>query len=305
MYSLESVKDFKIDSVYSAGVFQNEKPEDSLNGFSDRIEAVFVNSGKLRVVCDSKSYLCSSGTVAFFKPYELHYIKLLDDEYTEFLAVSFSVLPDSQFEFFNKVTSLNILQKQLVQSICNTVIANNEANILLPQVFTNDTAKALKLSATIKLLAVDIAVNEDNIVSQNTRDSLVFEKAVSEMKNNLFGQLSLEELAKELDVSLSHLKRVFASFADVGVHEYFMGLKICEAIKMLKNGVSVTETADTMGFNNQNYFSSAFKRIVGTSPKEYTTVKKKVTINKTKVYLKPETVVKEKKTASDMPSYLL
>ena len=34
-------------------------------------------------------------------------------------------------------------------------------------------------------------------------------------------------------------------------------------------------------------------------------MKKKVTINKTKVYLKPETVVKEKKTASDMPSYLL
>ena len=40
-------------------------------------------------------------------------VKIFEGEYTEFLAVSFSVSEDSSFEFANNVTTLNVLQKQL------------------------------------------------------------------------------------------------------------------------------------------------------------------------------------------------
>lgn len=305
MYSLENINDFKIENIYCAGVFQNEIPKGLIGGFSDRVEAVFVNSGKLTITCNSKSYLCNSGTAAFFKSGEPHFIKPSSKEFTEYLAVSFSVLPDITFEFSNKITSLTVLQKLLVQSLCNLITSDNECNIALPSVFAENQVNALKLETTIKLLTVDMALNKDDLPPQNTRDAILFETAVKEMESKVLGQLSLDDLANKLDISLSHLKRIFAGFCDVGVHEYFMGLKIREAIKMLKNGSSVTETAELTGFNNQNYFSAAFKRIMGTSPKEYCSVKRKPVVTKTSHISKKETVSVERKKASDMPSYLL
>ena len=37
----------------------------------------------------------------------------------------------------------------------------------------------------------------------------------------------------------------------------------------LQEGKSVKETAHLLGFNDQNYFSTVFKRITGTPPKEF------------------------------------
>ena len=302
---LENIGDFNIEKIYAAGIFQNEKPSGVLSGFCDRVEAVFVNSGKLIVSCGAENYVCGSGTAVLFKSGESHYIKISDKEYTEYLAVSFSVSGVSSYNFTNKVTLLTVLQKQLVQSICNMILASGELNAGLPAVFTEDKSQALKLAATIKLLAVDVALNEDNLMPQNSRDAIIFQKALFEMESKVLEQLSLENLAEKLGISLSHLKRIFASFSDVGVHEYFMGLKIREAIKMLKGGHSVTETAELTGFNNQNYFSAAFKRIVGVSPKEYCGVRRKNVQPKAVATKKESKPVLEKKTSSDMPSYLL
>ena len=55
----------------------------------------------------------------------------------------------------------------------------------------------------------------------------------------------------------------------MGVHEYFTLLKITNAKSLLKSGESVTKTAEICGFANQAYFSAAFKRVTGLSPKEY------------------------------------
>ncbi len=302
---LENTEDFNIEKIYAAGIFQNEKPADALCGFCDRVEVAFVNSGKLMVSCGAENYVCGSGSAVLFKSGEAHYIKLSEKEYTEYLVVSFSVCKDFSYTFSNKVTSLNVLQKQLVQSICNMILASGELNELLPSVFKEDKSFALKLAATIKLLVVDLALNEDNMMSQNSRDALLFQKALREMEFKVNEQLSIEDLANKLGISLSHLKRIFASFSDVGVHEYFMGLKIREAVKLLRSGHSVTETAELTGFNNQNYFSAAFKRIVGVSPKEYCNVRHKRAQPKAVATKKESKPVSTKRAASDMPSYLL
>ncbi len=305
MHSLEKANDFIIESIYAAGVFQNERTTEILSGFSDRVEAVFVNSGKLVVTCGHQSYVCNSGTAALFKPGEARCIKFLKEEYTEYLAVSFSVSSECSFEFSNKITSLTVLQKQLVQSVCSTIFAEGEYNTVLPTVFTKDSLQALRLAATLKLLTVDVSFNKNNLQPQAARDAVLFKNAIDEMQESVLGQLSLEDLAHKLDISLSHLKRIFANFSDVGVHEYFMAIKIEKAKEMLKTGVSVTETAERTGFNNQNYFSAAFKRIVGVSPKEYCTVKKKKAPQKVAVTSVKNNFVPEKKSVSDMPSYLL
>ena len=55
----------------------------------------------------------------------------------------------------------------------------------------------------------------------------------------------------------------------MGVTSYFTNIKIRRAMTYLKEGKSVKETAVLLGFDDQNYFSTVFRRIVGQSPTEY------------------------------------
>ena len=104
-------------------------------------------------------------------------------------------------------------------------------------------------------------------------------------------------LAEVLGVSLSKLKRVFSQYSLIGVHEYFLGLRVSYAKQLLSQGESVTRVSELAGFNNQNYFSSSFKRVTGISPKDYISVPKKKTV------LQP--VKKNLKQDRELPSYLL
>ena len=109
----------------------------------------------------------------------------------------------------------------------------------------------------------------EEIPSSYSRDIALFADAVDVLCEYIEGRISVEELAEELRISLSHLKRIFSAYAGVGAHDYFNLLKICKAKELLLDGESVTLTAERTGFANQAYFSAAFKRIAGISPKDF------------------------------------
>ena len=67
-------------------------------------------------------------------------------------------------------------------------------------------------------------------------------------------------------MSQSNLKKTFRKYSGVGIIKYFNELKIEKAQKLLNSGYSVKETAATLGYNDQNYFSVVFKRVKGYSP---------------------------------------
>ena len=46
-------------------------------------------------------------------------------------------------------------------------------------------------------------------------------------------------------------------------------MKVAKAMSLLRDGKNVSEIADLLGFENQSYFSSVFKRETGISPTEY------------------------------------
>ena len=52
----------------------------------------------------------------------------------------------------------------------------------------------------------------------------------------------------------------------MGVHEYFLSMKIEDAKIMLAHGETVAKIASRLGFYNPNYFSAVFKREIGISP---------------------------------------
>lgn len=94
-------------------------------------------------------------------------------------------------------------------------------------------------------------------------------RIVEAIRENLAKRKSVSELAEMCNMSTSNAKRVFSKYAGCGISAYYNETVIAEAEKMLLSGSGVGEISKSLGFVNQNYFSSFFKRITGKTPLEW------------------------------------
>jgi AraC-like DNA-binding protein len=66
-----------------------------------------------------------------------------------------------------------------------------------------------------------------------------------------------------------YLKKGFKALTGKTIHEYTQELRISKAKEMLsKEGLSVSDVANTLGFSSISHFSTAFKKATGMKPCE-------------------------------------
>ena len=104
----------------------------------------------------------------------------------------------------------------------------------------------------------------------DSKDARLYRKIVRLLAEHARDWITLEEIAQRLNYSPSRIKRTFALFSDIGIHKYLLKLKITEAIRMLDSDLPCSEVSRALGFENQNYFSTVFKRETGVPPSRYT-----------------------------------
>ena len=92
---------------------------------------------------------------------------------------------------------------------------------------------------------------------------------MSEIRIDIATKNDIAEIAKACGTSPTRLKCIFTKYSGLGVHKYFVSLKINVAAQLIKSGMTVTEISERLGFSSQGYFSLAFKRETGMSPTEY------------------------------------
>lgn len=245
---------------------------------------ICVLTGSLTVTLGDNIYIANAGDIVFFAPGDFYCIR--ENKNSEYITIDFSCNNNLPSQFWGKLVQTTTLEQSLIQEICS--IANDRDNSI----------QYNKICCLLELIILYCAESETKEPLSQDRDVEFFYKAVAILKKKLQGQISVSDLADTLNISLSHLKRVFAHYAALGVHEYFNYLKINLAKQKLSEGESVTATAEYLGFANQAYFSTAFKRITGVSPKEFSLEKVGSTPNK------PKTVRKQA-NRKDMPDYLL
>ena len=79
-------------------------------------------------------------------------------------------------------------------------------------------------------------------------------------------KLTLERLSREFFISRSALVRDFRLMLDTTVVEYITNVRIAKAKYQLKNGASVSETAESCGFSSDSYFVRVFRSVTGQTP---------------------------------------
>ena len=105
--------------------------------------------------------------------------------------------------------------------------------------------------------------------SGNTSSQYVL-SAIKFIQFNYSHDISIDDIAKVVGVSRSHLYRVFMSNVGQSPIDYLTGYRISEACYLLKSStLSIAEIAVSVGFFDQFYFSRVFKKIKGVPPSKY------------------------------------
>ena len=80
---------------------------------------------------------------------------------------------------------------------------------------------------------------------------------------------SVTDITVKLAMSRSLLHTKMKSLMNISAGDYIRHVRIKKACQMLSDGYNVSETAYACGFSDPNYFSKAFKKVMGMAPNEY------------------------------------
>ena len=111
--------------------------------------------------------------------------------------------------------------------------------------------------------------NERKPHASNSSNQYVL-NAIKFIQFNYSHDISIDDVAKSVGVSRSHLYRVFMTNVGKSPIDYLTEYRINEACKLLRAGnLSIAEVAISVGFFDQFYFSRVFKRAKGVPPSKY------------------------------------
>ena len=126
---------------------------------------------------------------------------------------------------------------------------------LLCQRPTNERAQA----------QIDTWIRKFNPGPNYVKDERV-EKAVSMIKEHCTDNLSVEEVAKTVNLSAPRLIQLFKQVTGVPIRRFRLWHRIFEAANRLSEGYSLTDAAIESGFSDYAQFSRVFKEMSGTTP---------------------------------------
>ncbi len=269
--STDIPRSINIKNLYTAFKDKFEKDYYFDGEAHDFWEMVFVLDGSVGATANEKVYLLNKGQIIFHSPMEFHKLWAESGTKPTVLIISFNTeqMPKMEHQVFGLLQDnieeaeaiLKLIDqhfemddykvKSLKESRCieANIIVNRLENLIL-SILKNDTVSNIKYNSTG-------AKNYNNIVG-------VLEK-------NTDKNLTINEVAQLCHMSPYNLRKTFYKFAGMGIMRYFNQLKVKKAINMFHNGLNVKEVSYALGFENQNYFSTFFKRIAGQPPSAYKT----------------------------------
>jgi AraC family transcriptional regulator len=95
-------------------------------------------------------------------------------------------------------------------------------------------------------------------------------RLVEYIQANLAQNLTLVDMAQVVNLSTSHLNRLFKQSQGISLHQYVIQCRIERAKQLLKQPqLTIAEIATQVGFADQSHLTHHFKRHVGVTPKTF------------------------------------
>lgn len=94
--------------------------------------------------------------------------------------------------------------------------------------------------------------------------------ALAYIRENYAGDIGLADTAAVCGISQEHLSKLFYREMGINFSHFLQNFRISAAKRLLDTGnYKVYEVAEMVGFHDQKYFVTVFKKICGVTPSVY------------------------------------
>lgn len=191
-------------------------------------------------------------------------ILTISSEYSNWLKQSSYSTKEIKYLLFGSlsmiVKTLSNLRENVSPQLFNIVMA------YISKLENNDNIDTLCSCFNDQLLTIaDIfSDNRENV------DSPIVMKLCTYIDENYMHDLSLKDLASNVDMNSQYISKHFKDIKGVNFSDYLTDVRICNAkVLLTTTHKSIQDIGLSVGYNDSNYFTRAFKKHETLTPKQY------------------------------------
>ena len=219
-------------------------------------ETYHLNTNNYFVIHSNKAHAYWASEDSPWSIYWLHFGGERSECFNDFYCKKMSIEPSVHSRIDDRINLFNELLTALESGFSTESIsfANLYLNGLLASFFYIETYRTVK------------GFHSSNPIDQ----SILY------MQRNINKFLSIRDISTFVKLSESHYSKIFRNRTGSSPLDYFINLKMQEAIRLLTNqSFKIKEVACKLGYNDPYYFTRIFTKHIGSSPASFIKMSKR------------------------------
>ncbi len=274
----EKVKYDYIDyPVYSHRAYLSSFPDYAApSHWHDDIEFVVVLSGKMLYNVNGEIVFLNEGEGIFVNAKQIHFGFSEDNRECDFictllhpmmLCVTYAYERDYVMPVLHnrdvgyiKLEDGNSWQKSIIESVKTiySIKDNEDAPLKIQNLFSNIWIQIYE------------NIEKENNVKRKSAEIITIKNMMGYIQKNYSEKMSLSDIAYSGSVGQSKCCKLFAKYIGQTPNEYLIKYRLDKSASLLSStDMSVTEIANTVGFNSSSYYAETFRKWYKKSPSEY------------------------------------
>lgn len=165
-------------------------------------------------------------------------------------------------EYFKQVIPITVTTKSRINTRINYF---NEILSALESGFSEENINYANLCLNALLASFFYVETFRSVSGMQSADPV--DQSIFYMQRNINRNIKINDISEHVNLSSSHLSKLFRNKTGASPLDYFINLKMQEAARLLSNqSIRIKEVAFKLGYNDQYYFTRLFTKHFGTSP---------------------------------------
>lgn len=156
---------------------------------------------------------------------------------------------------------LKPVEEEELTAVIRQVLQQIGSGDVVPALIRSETEEAVKSAADREL---------QKIQGVGERSLLVVHEIKDYIDTHYMDEISVESLADQFQISVSHFNRIFKQSFQLNCKEYITTVRVEKAKEYLAGSeLAVSEVGSKVGYPDATYFTKVFRKKTGMTPKEY------------------------------------
>jgi len=248
-------------------------------------EMVYIDKGEMLCTADKHQFTLKSGEVTFHKPNEYHNLSGDGKNAPNVSILTFECDSVAMKHFEGKILRLNAEEKRLLSMLMTEGLAcfrledpNNPLLQTLQQLPDAPFGGFQMIRNLLEIFLISLYRHRESFTKKSRQSvhidgvdvNFEIRELLDVLNDNIYGKLTIEDIARKIGKSESTVKALFARFQPGGIMRYYNALKIREAKRLIReNRYTLAQIAELLCYDTAQYFSKCFKQSTHMTPTEY------------------------------------